>query len=259
MFFACHDSLFESSLFRSGVENTLVFLWLLARCDEEGTVIARPWAVARDLSAADPERFTEDAVRVALENLSAPDLASRSTAEAGRRIVPVSGSAHTWSVVNFLYYQTEWAAERRRVKERSKKRRQRAREEACPPPVPDCPDSSPPKEKEKSESESQGKASKRERVVTPHGSSVTRSARAAPVPSLESYSRDSIASLVRLTGNRATEEEWTQVLADFKRTPAEILNLLEKRKAYADVQRELQDDQTGKALARRLVQRLTSG
>lgn len=148
-FFACHDSLFESSLYRSGLGNTLVFLWLLAHSDEEGTVIARPWAIARDLSAADPERFTEQAVRAALDVLAAPDSESRSPAEAGRRIVPVENATHTWRVVNFDYYQTGWAAERRRVKDRTKKRRQRAREESCPDSVPDCPDSSPPKEKEK--------------------------------------------------------------------------------------------------------------
>ncbi len=58
-YFALHPAIFESSLFRDGIRPTLVFLWLLAHCDEEGTVIARPWAITRDLAVSDSTMFTE--------------------------------------------------------------------------------------------------------------------------------------------------------------------------------------------------------
>jgi len=179
-FFACHGSLFESSLFRSGVENTFVFLWLLAHCDEEGTVIARPWTIARDLSAADLQRFTETAVRAAIEQLAEPDHESRSSQAEGRRILPVEGVGHTWRIVNYRYYNSEWASERRRIKDREKKRRKRARKggttavaDSCPPPVPSRPLPSPPESESKTESDSETESnspSSAERRASPYPS-----------------------------------------------------------------------------------------
>lgn len=49
--------------------------------------------------------LSEEAVNIGLERLSAPDPNSTSTAEDGRRIVPVEGKRNTWRIVNWAVYQ----------------------------------------------------------------------------------------------------------------------------------------------------------
>jgi hypothetical protein len=87
----------------------LVFIFLFCHCDREGFVEAHPAIVAAKTG------IPIERVKSAIETLEAPDSDSRSKAEEGRRIVPLSQDHISgWKVVNYEYYRELRRADDRR-------------------------------------------------------------------------------------------------------------------------------------------------
>jgi hypothetical protein len=93
------QELFTSSLWEESTEVRILFIWFLARADENGVVqYHSPESLARQAN------MTPQAVTNALE---APDSRSHSSEHDGRRLVPcqVEGQRDGWLVVNARKYR----------------------------------------------------------------------------------------------------------------------------------------------------------
>ena len=92
-------SLWEGSMVGQA-DAQLVFIFLFCHCDSEGFVEAHPAIIAAKTG------IPLDRVKAALELLEGPDPQSRSKAEGGRRIMPLTGDHLSgWKVVNYDYYR----------------------------------------------------------------------------------------------------------------------------------------------------------
>jgi hypothetical protein len=116
-----------AKVFRSLWDGTLadswscwsVFVFLLAHCDMDGVVEMTPGAIARRSC------IPADEVERALEKLLAPDPNSRSSAEGGRRIVPLDSRGWGWRIVNHARYRSLRDEQERRQQNREAQARHR--------------------------------------------------------------------------------------------------------------------------------------
>lgn len=102
--------MYDGTLCTKGPWQALVtFQQLIVLADKEGSVDMTPEAIARRTT------IPLDVIKLGLEALALPDPESRSPAEAGRRIVPLSdGRAWGWRIVNYDHYRKMRTAEERR-------------------------------------------------------------------------------------------------------------------------------------------------
>lgn len=99
MYVKLFSSLYQGTL-RGNSHGILVFTNLLAHCDKYGIADIHPRAIAEEVGLS-----VED-VRVALDELEAPDAESRTPDDGGRRIVRVDEHrAWGWRVVNYAKYR----------------------------------------------------------------------------------------------------------------------------------------------------------
>lgn len=120
-------SMWEGTLAGTG-ETWAVFVFLLAHCDREGFVDMHPRVIA-SLTG-----FAEDRVRSALNDLEAPDLASRTDAQHGVRLERIDEHREWgWQIVNYLKYRTMVDAEMVRAQTRERVRNHRERKRAVTP------------------------------------------------------------------------------------------------------------------------------
>lgn len=132
-YFAHHSGMLQSSLAEAGIVPFHTFLWLLERCDEEGVVgDVRPRLIVKDLSVLSASLFTIEAVEAALQTLQQPDPSSKRKNHEGRRIIPNPEMGSSFIVVNYRYYNEEWAQERRRKKAAKRQRMHRGRNNSKP-------------------------------------------------------------------------------------------------------------------------------
>lgn len=133
MFAKIFSQIFDSSI----AENYLtrhVFMDLLVLADSDGVVDMTAEAIARRTNAP------LDVVRSALDALCAPDAASRTPNDEGRRLLPVDPlRPWGWQIVNYAHYRAIRDEEARRAyhreyrrAEREKKRLKKAKKNGCP-------------------------------------------------------------------------------------------------------------------------------
>jgi len=111
-------SIIASTIWRADNETRIVWITMLALANKLGVVEASVPGLA------DLARLPVDATRVAVANLEAPDLDSRSKEQEGRRILPVDGG---WWIVNHAKYRAKMNSEERTEYLRIKKAEGRAK------------------------------------------------------------------------------------------------------------------------------------
>lgn len=100
MYAKLFTSIYQGTL-RGNSHGLLVFTNLLAHCDKTGVCDMHPKAIAEEVG------LSVGQVRVALDELEAPDIESRSPEEDGRRIIRLDAHrAWGWQVVNYLKYRS---------------------------------------------------------------------------------------------------------------------------------------------------------
>jgi hypothetical protein len=115
------QQIFDSSI-AENYEVRHVFEDLLKLADREGAVDMTVEAIARRVN------MPVEKVRFGIEELSKPDLESRTKDFEGRRLIPISdGRSWGWFIVNYRKYRDLQDEESRRVAFRDAKRRQRAK------------------------------------------------------------------------------------------------------------------------------------
>jgi hypothetical protein len=119
MFAKVFSQIFDSSI-ADNYQHRHVFMDLLVLADSDGVVDMTHEAIARRTNVP------VDAVRAAIEALSAPDERSRTAAEDGRRLLPLDTSrAWGWQLVNYHHYRAIRDEESRREYMRDYRRKER--------------------------------------------------------------------------------------------------------------------------------------
>jgi hypothetical protein len=114
-------SILQSTIWKESKETKLVWVTMLALCDEDGEVHASVPGLATSAGV------TIDECVEALRVLSSPDPWSRSKNDEGRRIRETPGG---WILINYHAHRQRMSIEERRERARERKQRQRARERA---------------------------------------------------------------------------------------------------------------------------------
>ena len=105
-------SIYQGTL-RGNSHGLLVFTNLLAHADQAGVVDIHPRAIAEEVG------LTRDQVQVAIDELEAPDIESRSPEEEGRRIIRIDDHrAWGWQIVNYIKYRSIRSEDDRREQNR---------------------------------------------------------------------------------------------------------------------------------------------
>jgi len=98
-----------------------VFVYMLANCDRDGVFDKSPEAIS------DRSHIPLESVEIGLRMLEQPDRRSRSSAEAGRRIVKLDEHRDWgWRIVNYDHYRELVSKENRRQQWKEAAQRQRA-------------------------------------------------------------------------------------------------------------------------------------
>lgn len=119
MFAKVFSQIFDSSI-AENPRHRHVFMDLIVLADSDGVVDMTMEAVARRTNVPIEE------VRSAIEFLSAPDPASNSPAEDGRRLLPVdSAKTWGWQIVNYQHYRAIRNEEDRREYFRTYRQKER--------------------------------------------------------------------------------------------------------------------------------------
>lgn len=119
MFTKLFSSILDSSLWAEDYPTRLVWITLLAMCDQDGFVAAVESALARRANVTPAE------CHVALRKLMDPDTESRSQVWGGRRIEAVEGG---WILLNYKTYRDMRDREQQRDATRERVRQHRARQ-----------------------------------------------------------------------------------------------------------------------------------
>jgi hypothetical protein len=151
-----YGTITESSLWSASKETRILFITMLARCDETGFIEAAPSGLARTAN------LTLEETRKALEELDQPDPESKSKALYGRRVVKVDRG---YMVVNYEEYRKRRDDVARREYMRDYMREYRKRGE--PPRKPDVNSCKPGKPQlAQAEAEAEAEADKEKKTTT---------------------------------------------------------------------------------------------
>jgi hypothetical protein len=116
MYAKVFSSLWDGSM-RGQSDKQLVFIYLLAHADADGVAEIIQGKIADDTGLREEEVFS------ALSELMAPDPASRTDGNDGRRLEPLDARGWGWSIVNYQHYRGLRDDETRRQQTREAVRR----------------------------------------------------------------------------------------------------------------------------------------
>lgn len=118
------SQIFDSSI-AENYQTRHVFMDLLVLADSDGVVDMTAEAIARRTNAP------LEVVRLALDELTSPDAASRTPQDEGRRLLPVDPQRPWgWQVVNYAHYRAIRDEEARRAYHRDYRRNEREKKRA---------------------------------------------------------------------------------------------------------------------------------